>query len=64
MHFSIRDLFWLTLVVSMCLGWWMSYQAVDARRLEAVTGPSAAGDLRAIKGRERPASRDRKRPFG
>ena len=34
--FSIRDLLWATLVVAMGLGWWVHYQAVDAKRLEAV----------------------------
>jgi hypothetical protein len=32
MRFSIRDLLWLTLVVAMGLGWWMT----NAKRLEAV----------------------------
>jgi hypothetical protein len=36
MRFSIRDLLWATVVVAMGLGWWMSYRAVDAKRLEAV----------------------------
>jgi hypothetical protein len=36
MRFSIRDLLWATLVVSIGLGWWSSYRAVDAKRLEAV----------------------------
>jgi hypothetical protein len=36
MRFSIRDLLWLTLVVAMGLGWWVSYRALDDRRLEAV----------------------------
>lgn len=36
MRFSIRDLLWLTVVVAMGLGWWVSYRAVDAKRLEAV----------------------------
>jgi hypothetical protein len=35
MRFSIRDLLWTTLVVAMGLGWWVSYTAVDARRIEA-----------------------------
>jgi hypothetical protein len=36
MRFSIRDLLWATLVVAMGLGWWLSYQAIDAERFEAV----------------------------
>ena len=36
MRFSIRDLLWATLVVAIGLAWWMSYRAVDAKRLEAV----------------------------
>ena len=36
MRFSIRDLLWVMLVVAMGLGWWMSYRASDAKRLEAV----------------------------
>ena len=36
MRFAIRDLLWATLVVAMGLGWWVSYRAVDAKRLEAV----------------------------
>ena len=36
MRFSIRDLLWLTVVVAMGLGWWMSYRAVDAKRIAAV----------------------------
>jgi hypothetical protein len=36
MRFSIRDLLWLTLVVALGLGWWLSYEATDAKRLAAV----------------------------
>ena len=36
MRFSIRDLLWATVVVAMGLGWWVSYRAMDAKRLEAV----------------------------
>jgi hypothetical protein len=36
MRFSIRDLVWVTVVVAMGLGWWVSYRALNAKRLEAV----------------------------
>ena len=36
MRFSIRELFLVTLVVAMGLGWWVSYRALDAKLLEAV----------------------------
>ena len=36
MRFAIRDLFWVTLVAAMGFGWWLSYRAIDARRLAAV----------------------------
>jgi hypothetical protein len=36
MRFSIRDLLWATVVVAMGLGWWASYQALDAKRDEAI----------------------------
>lgn len=25
-HFAIRDLFWLTLVVALAVGWWLDHQ--------------------------------------
>jgi hypothetical protein len=37
MRFAIRDILWATLVVAIGLAWWMSYRAVDANRLAAVT---------------------------
>jgi hypothetical protein len=40
MRFSIRDLLWATLVVGMGVAWWMSYRALDAKRLAAVTQAS------------------------
>jgi len=32
-RFTIRDVLWLTVVVALCLGWWLHYQA--ARRVQA-----------------------------
>jgi len=26
LRFTIRDLLWLTLVVALCLGWWLDHQ--------------------------------------
>jgi hypothetical protein len=36
MRFSIRDLLWATVVMAVGLGWWASYQAINAKRLEAI----------------------------
>jgi hypothetical protein len=36
MRFSIRDLLWVTVVVAMGLGWWVSYMRIDGRRIAAV----------------------------
>lgn len=36
MRFSIRDLLWATALVAMGMGWWVSYWATNAKRLEAV----------------------------
>ena len=36
MRFSIRDLLWATVVVAMGLGWWVSYRAVDANRVDTI----------------------------
>jgi hypothetical protein len=27
LRFSIRDLLWLTLVVALCVGWWLNHQS-------------------------------------
>lgn len=37
-RFSIRDLFWATLVVALGLGWWLHYRAVEAKRQQAIQG--------------------------
>jgi hypothetical protein len=33
-RFSIRDVLWLTVVVALALGWWVSYREQVALRLE------------------------------
>ena len=35
-RFSIRDIFWGTLVVAMGLGWWLSLDAMNARCIAAI----------------------------
>jgi hypothetical protein len=35
-RFSIRDLFWATLVVAMGLGWGLHWRSIDANRQAAV----------------------------
>ena len=37
MRFTIRDLLWLTVVVAMGLGWWVSYRGIDAKRIQTAS---------------------------
>jgi hypothetical protein len=48
-RFSVRDLFWLTLVVALALAWWLDRQQVRAE----VDQVRASGDARAKKWRGR-----------
>jgi hypothetical protein len=34
MRFSVRDLLWATLVVALCVGWWLDHCALAVRRAE------------------------------
>ena len=36
MKFSLRDLFWLTLVVGCALAWWMTYRQIGSLRQQVV----------------------------
>jgi hypothetical protein len=47
MRFSIRDLLWATLVVGLCLAWWLEHQAyreTDAKYRETDAKRRAAVD--------------------
>ncbi len=35
MRFSIRDLLWATLVVALCVGWWVDHGQMAAKVLQA-----------------------------
>jgi hypothetical protein len=32
LHFTIRDLLWLTAVVALALGWWLDHQRIESSR--------------------------------
>jgi hypothetical protein len=34
LRFSIRDLFWLVLVVALAVGWWLDHRYLKARSFE------------------------------
>ena len=43
LRFSIRDLFWLTLVVALAVGWWLDHRKLSNETLNVVEmwGPTA-----------------------
>jgi hypothetical protein len=55
LRFTIRDLFWLTLVVAMAVGWWIdrSWQADDAQfmrtHLRGIAPSKGISDISAVK---------------
>lgn len=61
MRFFIRDLFWLTLVVAMGLGWWLHYRTMHANRQAVVRHAERAMEsLRNAKNRCEVLERDAK----
>ena len=36
LRFTIRDLFWLTLVVALAVGWWIDHQKLSGEKLNTV----------------------------
>jgi hypothetical protein len=36
LRFLLRDMFWVTALVAMGLGWWNDHRAIDAKRAAAV----------------------------
>jgi len=45
MTFSIRDMFWLTVVVALAIGWWLERQRADEAAKEAESSQSLSDAL-------------------
>jgi hypothetical protein len=37
-HFTVRDLFWLTIVVAMAVGWWLDVLSVPWKVVNTIQG--------------------------